>query len=142
MKEIQKDKHGFTVTRHKFSFRLLLKFLLTLAVCIYAFYRCTLRASADTITLSPSQTVALIGSSVKGSLYSSSTGGYNIDCYAEWTGHTTSEFVSGGYFSNMYIYGQPASYPSFSSAFPNFADRNYLIYAIVPASNDGAGTIA
>lgn len=61
MKEIEKDKHGFTVTKHKFSFRLVFKFFLTAAVCIYALYRCSLRACADieTVTLTPEQTYAL-----------------------------------------------------------------------------------
>lgn len=93
---------------------------------------------ADTITLTPSQTVALIGANVQGTVYSNDTI-YNQPCYAVWTGHTTSEYVAPNYIANMLLYGNPASYPSFTTAFPDFSDRNYLIYAILPTTSMAVG---
>ena len=130
MKEIKKDKHGFTVIKHKLSIRLFFKFLLTAAVCIYALYRCTLRASADTITLSPSQTVALLGSEVEGVVHSSSAG--NVPCYAIPTGLVSSDYTPTGSFTNIFLYGSNSfqTYPTFNTAFPDFTGRQYVIYAV------------
>lgn len=131
MKEIEKDKHGFTVTKHKFTFRLVIKFLLTAAVCVYALYRCSLRACADEITLTPEQTFALIGSGLSGQAYNSTNQLY-LDCYANYVGCTSSDFVPPNQGGNFYNAGIGSSFPTLGVAIPNLTQRRYLCYAVCP----------
>lgn len=58
------DKHGFVKKRSRFkSIRLLLRAAFTVAVCCYAFHRCSMSASADSTfrRLTVEQTLALYG---------------------------------------------------------------------------------
>lgn len=141
MKEIQKDKHGFTVTKHKFSIRLIFKFLLTFAICVYALYRCSLRACADEITLTPEQTYALLGQRVSGLVHSNvNNQDVLLDCTAVFSRCLSSNFVPTNYIDYDFItyspldnQGNPTnSYPAFSSVLPDIQKRQYLVFFISP----------
>lgn len=90
-----------------------------------------LAASADTVTLTPSQTVALLGDNIEGTVHTSQ--GY-VPCYALPTGFVSSDYTPTGSFSNIFLYGSNSfqTYPSFNTAFPDFSGRQYVIYAISP----------
>ena len=69
------DKHGFAVKKHKVrKVRLLLRALLTLFVCGYALHRCSMSASAQQLTLTPEQTLALLGLSLPADYNNVNTG--------------------------------------------------------------------
>ena len=91
-----------------------------------------LAANADTVTLTPSQTIALLGNEVQGVVHSASAG--NVPCYAIATGLVSSDYTPTNSWANMFLYSSNSfqTYPSFRSAFPDFADRQYVIYAVSP----------
>lgn len=88
-----------------------------------------LAVRADTVTLTPQQTVALIGQSITGEIYSKQLG-QTLPCYAVATGFYSPDYVPDNSFANMYLYNTTGSYPAFATAFPDFADRTYVVYAI------------
>ena len=137
MKEIQKDKHGFTVTKHKISIRLVLKFLLTAAVCIYALHRCSLRACADEITLTPEQTYALLGERVSGLVHSRvNNQDVLLDCSAVFSRCLSSNFVPSSSFGASFVtynvlnnQNPTGAYPDFGTVLPKIGEREYLVFS-------------
>lgn len=88
-----------------------------------------LAASADTVRLTPAQTVALVGNSIEGQVWSTSLGQY-VPAYAVVTSFYSPDYVPANSFADMFIYNTNGSYPAFSQAFPDFADRSYVVYAL------------
>lgn len=68
MKTIQTEKPK------KRGLSFILRLLLTVAVCGYALYRCAISAYAVDVTLTPQQTLALLGTEIEGNYYNASTG--------------------------------------------------------------------
>lgn len=118
--EKTKDKHGFTKSR--FSLRLFVKLVLTVMLCSYAFYRCSLRAFATTLT--PEQTAALFGSSFVAHYYDTSHNDLAM------TGHLigTSESINGS--PGLFVSGTLQNNNTAQTLANYYSGKNWILYGI------------
>lgn len=135
------DKHGFQ-KRKKLKISLILRLLLTLFVCGYALHRCTLRACADEITLTPEQTYALLGERVSGLVHSRvNNQDVLLDCSAVFSRCLSSNFVPSNNFGASFVtyntilnQNPTGAYPAFGTVLPKIGEREYLVFFISPTN--------
>ena len=132
--EISKDSHGFEVKKRRFSLRLIFKFILTFALCIYALYRCSLRSCAaenDTVTLTPAQTLALYGTTINGLRYNENN--EPVGCSFSYVGLSSDYVGSGSYGQNIPILGDISGASTTTSNYCKtiLQEKPFLIYKYV-----------